>query len=786
MNKCSTTCQNSDDDTPIHIACASNNQSIVECLLEKTTSTYPFVNKSGQTYLHAACNLKAGLNIVKAIFDKGYKSLGNFPDKNGDTPLHYACRSGQTVIVEYLMSDDRCDPYRFNKAGLSPIYSALKEDNLELILHILDNKLCDLNQPVENGSSLLHCLIQTSVDKHLYHGRRYFDHLVLQDEFDNPSPHFYGLSSKFMKAFYALICSKIFDLNATNTVGNTVLHLACKFEQYETVQLLLSTDAVGQSISHRNHDNKSPIQLTRDYSIIRLLISYGANPEDVYDRFAQILRRSKEEQPLEPMVKVIMLGNSKAGKTTLVEALKSNNKDVMNVKGSTAGIETSEHNSDTFGRVSFHDFAGQPEFESSNSAFLERCSSSEQPPIFILVVDASQSEYVERRIHNWLVFIRNHCTYKTETPPHVIVIGSHGDKINGAAQFRCVYSSFVSAIENFKSSDFECFKPVLLDCRKVGTRGMRKLMLRLKESCTSLKKFIELDCRCHILIANLAKWFPAVPVVKVNDLQYRIKQHKSIKSQDPRQLSPPRRSGARILRNKSIAYDSSEVLPISLAPLLSLLKSLHIGGHILLLEGEKESWIVMKQDALFKTVNGILFAPKGFDRHLELDNNTGVVSISKVQNLFPKLDFNMVKQFLVHYEFCQLIQDNETLQLIHGNQELSDECQSLHGVYYFFPGFVQSEKPTTLWDTSEELPYSFSCGWMLQCQAKQFFETRFLHILLLRLTFAFVTASSQSSKFKRKCDIWKNGLHWGTRNGVEVLVELLEDKTVLIVLVRSF
>lgn len=113
------------------------------------------------------------------------------------------------------------------------------------------------------------------------------------------------------------------------------------------------------------------------------------------------------------------------------------------------------------------------------------------------------------------------------------------------------------------------------------------------------------------------------------------------------------------LDEEDISFDdpsenySEDLLPISTDPLLGLLKSLHTGGHVLLLEREQNSWIVMNHDALFKTVNGILFAPKDFKQHFELDNNTGVVPLLKLNNLFPNLDFDMVKQFLVHYEFCQ-------------------------------------------------------------------------------------------------------------------------------------
>ena len=802
LNYCSTTCQNLNGDTPIHIACKANLHAVVECLLEGTDSTYPFVNKQGKTYLHAACNKDAQLDIVKTVINKGYKVLGNYPDSNGDTPLHYVCRSQQKKIVEYLIVNGCCDPYRFNNDNQSPVYCALKVDgnDFRFFKYILSKQLCDPNQPLKKGSPLLHCLFELAAEDHETQYMQEYNHLSHYDEIKYTRPttpfHRYDDSSSLvveMLTFLTKVYKDVIDFNATDNEGNTILHLACRSDQYRIIDFLLSTESniVLQSISHKNHNKKTPIQLTSDYQIIRLLISYGANPEDVYNRFARILDRSREEQPLEPAVKVIVLGNSTAGKTTLVEALKYC-KDVMDVKGSTAGIETSEHNSKEFGRVTFHDFAGQPEFESSHSAFLERCSSSIQPPIFILVVNASQHQYIEKRIHNWLSFIKNHCT-DTETPPHVIVIGSHSDKLP-EAEMSHTYDIYIKAIENFKSSDFECFKPVLLDCRRGRSKGMKKLQRRLKSSCFSLKRFVELDCRCHILFANLAKWFPRKIVVKVKDLQERIRLEKS--NYDRFALSQPF-SSRRITEPMSRYYhhriysssDSEVLLPISTDPLLGLLKSLHNGGHILLLEGVKDSWIVMNQDALFKTVNGILFAPEDFKQHVKLDNNTGVVPLSKLQNLFPQLDFNLIRQFLVHYEFCQQIEDAETLQLIHGGNGLpteSDVSSAYTCVYYFFPGYVKSEKPATLWDTLEDLPYAYSCGWVLQCQPKQFFETRFLHVLLLRLTFTFVASSSESSVLKRKCDIWKNGIHWGTREGVEVLVEIVEEKTVALVLVRCF
>ena len=86
---------------------------------------------------------------------------------------------------------------------------------------------------------------------------------------------------------------------------------------------------------------------------------------------------------------------------------------------------------------------------------------------------------------------------------------------------------------------------------------------------------------------------------------------------------------------------------------------------------------------------------------------------------------------------------------------------------------------------------TYHCGWILQCTCpEQFFDSRFLHVLLLRLAFSFaLTKSSEESDgqhpaIHRKCSLWKNGIFWGNRYGVETLVEVLPDNKAVVVLMR--
>ena len=59
-------------------------------------------------------------------------------------------------------------------------------------------------------------------------------------------------------------------------------------------------------------------------------------------------------------------------------------------------------------------------------------------------------------------------------------------------------------------------------------------------------------------------------------------------------------------------------------------------------------------------------------------------------------------------------------------------------------------------------------------------------MLLLRLTFNFAAkySSPLTNPLQRKCDIWKNGIHWSTRKGVEALVEVVQQNTAVLLLMR--
>ena len=128
--------------------------------------------------------------------------------------------------------------------------------------------------------------------------------------------------------------------------------------------------------------------------------------------------------------------------------------------------------------------------------------------------------------------------------------------------------------------------------------------------------------------------------------------------------------------------------------------------------------------------------------------------------------------------------DSEILQLIQSS-EGSGSAPNLFNPkerYLYFPGLVKIEVPCEVWESSPKFDYH--CGWALHCsKTGQFFCSRFLHVLLLRLAFSLaLIPSMQTSNFpalQRKCKVWKNGICWGDRSGVEALVEVQENKIII-------
>ena len=504
--------------------------------------------------------------------------------------------------------------------------------------------------------------------------------------------------------------------------------------------------------------------------MIRELIRHGANPQDVYETHGKILSKHSSNQPLQTPVKFFMVGNHSAGKSTLTKALQSEmtpfvrfvtrSKPVSGVDKKTAGIVPHDFESKTYGRVTLYDFAGQSEFYGSHAALLQNAIQT-STPMFLVVVDLSESnEDIKRNIFYWLSFLENQCT-SVSSKPHFVVIGSHADILKSKREDPKRKGSLLTAqtIPQFPSLEFAGF--VAMDCQYADSAGMRELHQLLKTSCDSLRSQENINFNAHCFLVYLLDKFREATALTLATIQAQIKE----------EFDQPDAS----------EDDIKTFVPSSIHSLYAICVQLNDRGHLLVLKNPsaiESSWVIIDRTALLAEVNGTIFAPEGFEEHINLASNTGVVPLSNIGKYFPKHDRYMLVGFISHLEFCCEISDLETLDVISQEQGVEGER------YFFFPGLVTLEVPSTVWEPQPQFDYH--CGWILQCsQPEQFFGPRFLQVLLLRLAFCFAFPKLSSSKIpslQRKCSIWKNGIYWGDKFGSEVLVEVAKQNKVVVLM----
>ena len=132
----------------------------------------------------------------------------------------------------------------------------------------------------------------------------------------------------------------------------------------------------------------------------------------------------------------------------------------------------------------------------------------------------------------------------------------------------------------------------------------------------------------------------------------------------------------------------------------------------------------------------------------------------------------MLVQFLTQLEFCLEINDHEVIQLLCPEEHLPP-TETTSERFLLFSGLISLKAPSGAWETNPQL-----CGWLLQCcEAGQFLTSQFIQVLLLCIAFSCALdpdtpGSDDLPVLLRKCSIWKNAIYWGSRKGVEALVEI--------------
>ena len=734
---CSPLCVNVRGSTPLHYASQNGHLEIVKYLISKENCKSSCKNDKWETPLHYASQ-NGHLEVIQYLIENN-DSHEPWREKNshGNTPLHFACSNGHLNIVKYLIEEKQCNPSCVNNELWTPLHFACIDDHLDIVKYLLKTG-CNPSSKNRNQYTPLHdacCRGHLKVARYLI--KRAFCDPSCKDKDDNIPLLLACVNGELSIVQYLIEEEGCDPCYGDNVWGNTPLHEACINDRPKIVEYLLSTGRVNPLTKNKKGNTA---------------LYYASGKFDIMKLF-EPFKKCRTAFPVQTFTKLILTGDSGAGKTTIAEVIirlarsAEESEYVTDVELYTAGIIPHHIQSEQFGNYVMYDFAGQQEYYSSHDAVLEQVM-QKSAAIFVCVIDLSDSkEKICESLDYWLSFIDNACrTAKGQS--HVVIIGSHADQVMSSVETKSsLLQKIIDKRKEIERQEYaEC---IAMDCRRTNTDGSRRLIATLTNSQKAITASLPIiHYYSHVVYAFLR--------TKLNVVGCTL--HDLI---------------------SEIAQENDSSLPKDQTVLTEILTTLSDKGLILFLQHDHESgssWIIVKTETLLKEINGTLFAPDHFKEHRDLASNTGVVPVSKLRSVFPNYDSEMVVGFLKSLQFCRSL-DQSVLQYTNLQTTHSYSTTDL----LFFPGLVQSEQPDSLVQQG-----ALKFGWCLKCMdPHEFFSSRFLHVLLLSVAYKFPlasqAASSSVSGLQRTCKIWRNGIFWSNLDNITMVIELLDKNRCVLV-----
>ena len=696
-------------------------------------------DKEGHIPLHYAA-YNGHLEVVKYFIVETHCDPMN-RNNDGGTPLHFACSNGHLNIAQYLIGEANCNPSCENTSGYTPLHFACSNGHLNIAQYLIREAKC--NPSCENNSS------ETPLHKACGNGHLKIAQCLIREANCNPScenniggtPLHYACRDGHLNIAQYLIREENCDPSCTETISRwTPLHFACVMKRANIVQYLLSTGRV------------NPLAKSTIGTALSVASMYD---KDIFKLF-QPFEKCKAALPLDTVTKMILIGDGGAGKSTiakLIVHLPDSAKTAVANECSTAGIVPHYIQSKQAGIVShfiqskqpgnfvMYDFAGQQEYHSSHVAVLKQMM-RRSAATFLCMIDLSKSkEDIDRSLRYWLGFVDNVCSTTEAGTSCVAIVGSHVDQVTPSEVSEKKLLLETIAAKRLKRQQYTGY--LSMNCCFAGCA--------LRHELTAILTY------CQKAIAA------SQPVVSYNS-------HTVYKF-----LCTKLNMVGCTLHNlvSAIAKENHYSLPSDRDVLMKILTTLSDRGLILFIHHHQSIWVVVETKTLLNEIIGTLFAPNHFKEHRDLSSNTGIIPVSKLLEVFPKYNSDVLIGLLTSLDFCRLV-DPSVLQYTNLQTTPSHSTADL----LFFPGLIQLKRPDSLVQQG-----ALNFGWCLRCKdPHESFSSRFLHVLLLLVAYKYFPLASQvaPSVSGLQCAVWRNGIFW-KKNNITTVIELLENNQSVLV-----
>ena len=716
--------------TPLHIAASHGQEEVVSLLITKYNSPVDCRSGYNLTPLHLACYC-GHISCVKRLHKADLSSC----DDNGDTPLHKACRGGNLNIVKMLIIEYKADISALNHQKSTPMQQAALRGHKDIVEILINEFQCNPHEKGYDGMSLLH----------------------------------YACIRGHTKLAVMLITEFELDPCLTDDSGNTPLHIACWHDHEELARLLSGggheqlLKTFNSPIFVKNKAGQTALEIAGN-SINYHLRSEHKTLQKVYEELRSLsLRKFSGEHKI---LKFFVLGNPESGKSTLIKSFKKTGISSIfqlsqdAVPPHTAGIVPSCYQSREMGWVMCYDFAGDKEYYSSHSAILSAISkSSVGKSVFVVVTNLIKgSSVLCNEISYWLSFIAMVCNGQSNV--EVIVVLSHSDQVDSASLTERMDSVKKYLHDNYvqlKKWNLQVHDIISCNCRRPrSVKSLDKLLQVISKNST----LHVLSTTTTLLNGLLEKDFREVVTCKFQQIVDHVKE-------------------------------TGYFLPTAPRALYAIVRELHDIGLLMIIGRSEEPienhLLLMNIPLLTNDVHKILFsesAKQTLSRTVNPEyTKLGIFPESVISSILPK---HIPIDCLIQLQYCQEFTHIE----VGLDGSLMPDSASDNRLLYF-PALCSSDEDPENWPTTSKL--TFSIGWYAKCPNDfDHFPARFLHVLLLKLAFSLALPVVSHSHeppvahaYNRRCTMWKNGIRWLMEEGVECIVEIVDNNKGLVAIAKA-
>ena len=247
-----------DGNTPLHIACQTDNRQVMKYLIFEKNAVTVYRNNKGMIPMHYIYKNRR-LNIHPPHTDE--------IDEDGNTLLHIACMLGDLKLVRELIQAKSTLVGRPNSEGKLPLHligdrANMKETGeIEEMIDLLSNSQTVHVQDNEGNTAMHSTCIQSRSNpaqlKCFIRKMPSTSHMLCNEDGKQPI----HIILKYHDKSHLELLPKEVDVNSPDKCGDTPLHLACKYRCREDIITYL-VQTRGAKATTVNIEGYSPIHLT--------------------------------------------------------------------------------------------------------------------------------------------------------------------------------------------------------------------------------------------------------------------------------------------------------------------------------------------------------------------------------------------------------------------------------------------------------------------------------------------------------------------------------------------